>query len=78
MKLRNSKPLPPLEKGQLWSMDEAQVEIMDVGKTLAHYRLLQNQKRTATTLGTIEMVRDYLQNHGAKLITNERLIRAKA
>jgi hypothetical protein len=77
MKLKKTDTLPPLEKGQLWSMKEAQVEIMDVGKTLAHYRLLQNQKRTPTNLGKIEMVQDYLRSHHAKLIKNERLARPR-
>ncbi len=42
------KPAPapiPLAKGQLWKMDDKHIEIMEVGKTLTHYRLFQSQKR---------------------------------
>ena len=79
MKLKKEQqPLPPLEKGQLWKTETSQVEIMSVGKTLAHYRFFQNQKRTPTTLSPIQMVQDYLKEHSAILVRNERLMRARA
>jgi hypothetical protein len=74
MKPKKTTPPPPqLAKGQLWKTDKGHVEIMEVGKTLTHYRLFQNQKRVPTSLGRIEMVQDYLKNNQAKLIKNERL-----
>jgi len=78
MKEKKSIPAPSLEKGQLWQTDKGNVEIMDVGKTLAHYRLFQNQKRVPTSLGRIQMVQDYLKKNAAKLIKNDRLVKAKA
>ncbi len=78
MKLKNSFVLPDLQKGQLWKTEKGHVEIMDVGKTLAHYRLYQTQRRVPTNLGRIDMVRDYLKNNQAKLIKNERLSRPRA
>ncbi len=49
---------------------------VEVGKTLTHYRLFQNQKRVPTSLGRIQMVQDYLKNNQAKLVKNERLVKA--
>lgn len=78
MKLKKPTPAPPsLEKGQLWKTDKGHVEIMEVGKTLTHYRLFQNQKRVPTSLGRIQMVQDYLKNNQAKLVKNDRLVKAK-
>jgi hypothetical protein len=73
MKLKDSTNNHSLEKGQLWKTEKGNVEIMEVGKTLAHYRLFQNQKRVPTSLGRIQMVQDYLRDNQAKLIKNERL-----
>jgi hypothetical protein len=77
MKPKKTVPLPSLAKGQLWKTESGHVEIMEVGKTLAHYRLFQSQKRVPTSLGKIQMVQDYLRNNQAKLIKNERLVKAK-
>jgi hypothetical protein len=76
MKLKKST-VPPLAKGQLWKTEKGHVEIMEVGKTLTHYRLYQSQKRVPTSLGRIQMVEDYLRNHQAKLVKNERLAKAR-
>ena len=70
-----SAVLPTLEKGQLWKTEKGHVEIMEVGKTLTHYRLYQSQKRVPTSLGRIQMVQDYLKNNQAKLVKNDRLNR---
>lgn len=78
MKLTKSSALPPLQKGQLWKTEKGHVEIMEVGKTLTHYRLIQSQKRVPTSLGRIQMVQDYLKNNGGKLVKNDRLAKVKA
>jgi hypothetical protein len=63
------KPSPlSLAKGQLWKMDDKHIEIMEVGKTLTHYRLFQSQKRVPISLGGITAVQAYLKTNGAKLI----------
>lgn len=64
---KKSSPVP-LVKGQLWKMDDKHVEIMEVGKTLTHYRLFQSQKRVPISLGGIAAVQAYLKSNGAKLI----------
>lgn len=78
MKDKKSAMAPSLEKGQLWKTDKGNVEIMDVGKTLAHYRLFQNQKRVPTNLGPIQVVQEFLKKNSARLIKNVRLIKTKA
>ncbi|MDB6067676.1 MAG: hypothetical protein JWR26_3884 [Pedosphaera sp.] len=80
MKLKKlSTHVPPtLIKGQLWKTEKGHVEIMEVGKTLTHYRLFQNQKRVPTSLGRIQMVQDYLRDHQAKLVKNDRLTKVRA
>ena len=69
-KIMNSKKASPLAlaKGQLWKMDDKHIEIMEVGKTLTHYRLFQSQKRVPISLGGIANVQAYLKTNGAKLI----------
>lgn len=65
-----SKPSPmvPLAKGQLWKMEDKHIEIMEVGKTLTHYRLFQSQKRVPISLGGIAAVQAYLRTNGARLV----------
>ena len=77
MKLKKAAALPELAKGQLWKTEKGHVEIMEVGKTLAHYRLFQTQKRVPTSLGRIQMVQDYLRKNEAKLIKNDRLAKVR-
>ncbi len=77
MKSKKTTPNPLLEKGQLWKTEKGHVEIMEVGKTLTHYRLYQNQKRVPTSLGRIDVVQDYLKNNQGKLVKNERLEKAR-
>ena len=67
MKAKKPAP-PPLAKGQLWKMDDKHIEIMEVGKTLTHYRLFQSQKRVPISLGGIAAVQAYLKTNGAKLV----------
>ena len=67
VKTRKITPVP-LAKGQLWKMDDKHIEIMEVGKTLTHYRLFQSQKRVPISLGGIAVVQAYLKTNGAKLV----------
>jgi hypothetical protein len=67
--MKKNKPMvPPLAKGQLWKLDDRHIEIMEVGKTLTHYRMFQTQKRVPISLGGILMVQAYLKTNGGKLI----------
>jgi hypothetical protein len=77
-KSMNSKksPMVPLAKGQLWKMADKHIEIMEVGKTLTHYRLFQNQKRVPISLGGIVAVQAYLRANGAKLVRKTAALKA--
>jgi hypothetical protein len=75
--VKTRKIIPvPLAKGQLWKMDDKHIEIMEVGKTLTHYRLFQSQKRVPISLGGIAAVQAYLKTNGAKLIRKAAVVKA--
>ena len=78
MKLNKRSRAPQLEQGQLWKMEDKHLEIMEVGKTLTHYRLFSTQKRVPISLGGIATVQDYLRNNRAELIPKASLVIAKA
>ena len=67
MKSKKAPPVP-LAKGQLWKMDDKHLEVMEVGKTLAHYRLFQTQKRVPISLNAITAVQTFLKTNGARLV----------
>jgi len=69
-------PMLALAKGQLWKMEDKHIEIMEVGKTLTHYRLFQSQKRVPISLGGITAVQAYLRSNGAKLIRKAAPVKA--
>jgi|GEM_PF-1100700 hypothetical protein len=77
-KRMKSKPslMVPLAKGQLWKMQDKHIEIMEVGKTLTHYRLFQNQKRVPISLGGITAVQAYLRANRAKLVRKTAPVKA--
>lgn len=70
MKAKKSSVIS-LAKGQLWQMDDKHIEIMEVGRTLTHYRLFQSQKRVPVSLAGIEVVQKFLKANKAKLIRAE-------
>ena len=59
-----------LKEGQLWKMEDVQMEIMHVGKHLAHYKLHKQHKRVPTHLEGIGRIQEYLKAHGARLVKN--------
>jgi hypothetical protein len=74
MKFKQPALLPILEKGQLWKTRTARVEIVQMGKLLAHYRyFVGGQKRVFTTMTRIRAIQDHLVANGGKLVKNGRL-----
>ncbi len=65
-----AKPVAALEKGQLYQMKDMHLEIMEVGKLLAHYRLLLrlDQRGVPLKLGTRDDVQAFLTKNGARLV----------
>ena len=73
MKPKSSASLPILQKGQLWKTKTARVEIMDIGKLLAHYRFfVGGRTRVSTTMARVRNIQDYLKANGATLVKNDR------
>ena len=59
----------PLQTGQIWKMQDANLHVEEVGKRLVHYKLFKNEaKRARTSLSGIEVVEKYLQKNKAVLI----------
>ena len=74
MKSKRPASLPTLQNGQLWKTKTGRVEIMSIGKLLAHYRyFVEGQKRVSTTMGRVRLIQEYLTANDAKLIKNDRL-----
>ena len=65
-----------LAKGQLWKMEDKHIEIMEVGKTLTHYRFFQNQKRVPISLGPINTVQAFLRNNQARPVRKAAPVKA--
>ena len=63
-----------LEAGQLWQVGEFHIEIVQLGKTLCHYRHLRNlnQKGIPVRLEQRRAVEKYLKQHKAKLVGNRK------
>ena len=72
MKIKTKTSAKTLEKGQLWKMKEAHIEIMEVGKTLTRYRFFKAQQRVPSSLAGIIKVQTYLKENKARLIPNPR------
>jgi hypothetical protein len=70
---RGKHPLPTLSKGQLWKTDQAYIHIVELGKTLLHYRMTRSrrQKGVITQMSGIEAMADYLKSNDARLIRNQ-------
>jgi hypothetical protein len=74
MKSKATSSLPMLQKGQLWKTKTARVEIMEMGKLLAHYRFfVDGRTRVSTTMARVRFIQDYLNANDGKLIKNDRL-----
>ena len=73
--MKSTKKVSPiaLEKGQLWKLSDTLIEIVGVGKSLAHYKRFHNpkQKGVPTKLERIQTVENYLKNEGAILVERE-------
>jgi len=62
-------PLPPLQPGQVWQMEDSHVRIGEVGKTLVHYKLLKGDiKRGPIRLLGKPALQKFLKVHKAVLL----------
>lgn len=64
---------PVFEKGQVWMMKDRHLRVRHVGKRLVEFKLFKEsqdmnlQRRSRTSLETVEFVRSFLQAHKAVL-----------
>ena len=65
---KKAEAKPVLEVGQLWKVGEFHIEIVQLGKTLCHYRHLRNlsQKGVPVRLEPRPAVEKYLKQNKAK------------
>ena len=70
MKMKRKTSPPPLAKGQLWKINDAYIQIVELGKRLIHYRMLTDLKETGARIKTssIEVMSGYLKSRRARLV----------
>jgi len=67
--IRNSPQA--LAKGQLWKMNDAYIQIVELGKRLIHYKMMKELRGMGvrTRMSTIETMGTYLTTNRARLVT---------
>jgi hypothetical protein len=66
---KSTKPLPPLAEGQLWKTDSKYIHIIELGKTLVDYKMMERLGQMARTQTTaIDTMENYLKIHNAVLV----------
>ena len=69
-KLRKNRVLlQPFQSGQIWQMEDSNLQIELVGKRLVHYKLYKGKtKRTPISLSGKEVVEKFLKENKAILV----------
>jgi len=69
---KSKKPLPLLEKGQLWKTDTGYIQIWNIGKRLIDYKMMkQPGQKAVRTQGTrIDTLDEYLKTQKAVLVND--------
>ena len=69
MKRKRRTPLPPFETGQLWQMEDSNVRIGLIGKTLVHYKHFRpSTPRAPVSLASKGVLEKFLVERKAILI----------
>lgn len=69
MKQKSRLPLPPFETGQVWQMEDSNVRIGLIGKTLVHYKHFRTAApRAPVSLTTIGVLEKFLFDKKAVLV----------
>ncbi len=71
MRTEEMNRLHRLEAGQLWKLEHGYIYIVELGKRLIHYKILQqpDQKAVVTRLIGIEALLNYLSCSEAQLLS---------
>ena len=68
-KPKNRVPLPELQTGQIWQMENSDVHIRLIGKTLVHYKHYKKGiQRSPVSLTGKVVLEKYLKEHEAVLV----------
>lgn len=69
-KMRQRKACSELAKGQLWKLNHLYIQIVELGKRLIHYRMLNDLKESGARVKTssVEVLWRYLQSRHAQLV----------
>ncbi len=70
MKIQPKKSLRPLAKGQLWQINDAYIQIVELGRRLIQYKMLRQlgQRAVRTQMTGIETLEAYLKDNAARLV----------
>ena len=69
IKTKGKKATPALAKGQLWRTEKCHIQIMDLGKTLVHYKMLRDVRQMRRTqMSRIDSMIGYLKTNRAQLV----------
>ena len=65
-----TKAAPGLAQGQIWRLNHAYIQIVELGQRLLHYRMLESlgQKGVRTQVSGIDVMWEYLRSRGARLV----------
>ena len=69
MKQKNRIPIQPFQSGQIWRLEDSNLQIGLVGKTLVHYKHYKgNTKRAPISLAGKKVLEKYLKDKKAILV----------
>ncbi len=65
------KSFPSLAKGQLWKMKHAYVQIVELGKTIIHFKMMKRlgEAGVRIQMSAIETLQGYLKARQARLVS---------
>jgi hypothetical protein len=71
MKTNGKQSTPALAKGQLWRTEKCHIKIVELGKTLVHYKMLKDVRQMRRTqMSRIDTMQGYLKGKRALLVEN--------
>ncbi len=72
-KSKPAKAAPRLAQGQIWHLRHAYIQIVELGRRLLHYRMMESleQKGVKTQVSGIDVMWEYLKSRGARLVRNQ-------
>ncbi len=69
---RSRSPTPALElaKGQVWRLHHVYIKIVELGKRLLEYKMLDSlgQRGVRTQMSSVDVMQEYLRTRHAKLV----------